>query len=310
MSVGLNILWVQDTMDIDNTSKPVSGLQGVPWKGFSRGSFSPRKKGSSKNKMPGDGVAGKKTDKSKLYSEDKHQRKVLRDGKKSSQKDSKNKDLVEEELISDVLQKDSIYSSVEAKNEMSLTRHQRALQSGKDASTSLIEFPNGLPPAPPTKHKEKLTEVEQQLKKAEAAQRRRVQVVKAAKESEACLLFMKILGQDSNKKKRENKLKKRRDELAQEKAANAWTLPPNTIRWVIRPTGTVITFSEDVGLPSTYLEALYLVWTFNYPPPREKCTGSSCTNPYVYRDSKSELPLCSLKCYKAIHESQHLDVRD
>ncbi|KAF9624213.1 hypothetical protein IFM89_008151 [Coptis chinensis] len=51
--------------------------------------------------------------------------------------------------------------------------------------------------------------------------------------------------------KREDKLKKRRDELAQEKAANARTLPPNTIRWVIRPTGTVVTFSEDVGLPST-----------------------------------------------------------
>ncbi|KAF9597875.1 hypothetical protein IFM89_021960 [Coptis chinensis] len=134
---------------------------------------------------------------------------------------------------------------------MSLTRRQRALQSGKDASTSLIEFPNGLPPAPPTKHREKLTEVEQQLKKAEAAQKRRVQVAKAAKESEAEAI-RKILGQDSNRKKREDKLKKRRDELAKEKAANAWTLPPNTIRWVIRPTRTFITFSEDVGLPSIF----------------------------------------------------------
>ncbi|KAF9605933.1 hypothetical protein IFM89_021081 [Coptis chinensis] len=338
-------------MDIDNTSKPVSGLQGVPWKDFSGGSFSLRKKGSSKDKMPGDGVAGKKTDKSepvrksrrvpkrrvldeqfddgdndeeirylkKLRSlkvtsdcdfnyadgEDKHQRKVLRDGKKSrSERQSENKDLVEEELISDVLQKDSIHSSAEAKKEMSLTRRQRALQSGKDASTSLIEFPNGLPPAPPRKHKEKLTEVEQQLKKAEAAQRRRVQLAKAAKESEAEAI-RKILGQDSNRKKREDKLKKRRDELAQEKAANARTLPPNTIRWVIRPTGTVVTFSEDVGLPSIFSSK-----PCSYPPPREKCAGPSCTNPYVYRDSKSELPLCSLKCYKAIHESQHLDVRD
>lgn len=38
-----------------------------------------------------------------------------------------------------------------------------------------------------TEQKEKLTEVEQQLKKAEAAQRRRMQNEKAARESEVCL---------------------------------------------------------------------------------------------------------------------------
>lgn len=38
-----------------------------------------------------------------------------------------------------------------------------------------------------TEQKEKLSEVEQQLKKAEAAQRRRMQVEKAAKESEVWL---------------------------------------------------------------------------------------------------------------------------
>jgi hypothetical protein len=44
----------------------------------------------------------------------------------------------------------------------------------------------------------------------------------------------------------------------------------------------------------------------SYPPPREKCAGPSCTNPYKYRDSKSKLPLCSLQCYKAIQQqSQH-----
>jgi hypothetical protein len=41
---------------------------------------------------------------------------------------------------------------------------------------------------------------------------------------------------------------------------------------------------------------------FSYPPPREKCAAPSCTNPYKYRDSKSKLPLCSLHCYKTIHE--------
>lgn len=38
--------------------------------------------------------------------------------------------------------------------------------------------------------KEKLTEVEQQLKKAEAAQRRRMQVEKAARESEVCIIHV------------------------------------------------------------------------------------------------------------------------
>lgn len=37
-----------------------------------------------------------------------------------------------------------------------------------------------------TEQKDKLSEVEQQLKKAEAAQRRRTQVEKAARESEVC----------------------------------------------------------------------------------------------------------------------------
>uniref|UniRef100_A0A453M7V5 HIT-type domain-containing protein n=2 Tax=Aegilops tauschii TaxID=37682 RepID=A0A453M7V5_AEGTS len=38
----------------------------------------------------------------------------------------------------------------------------------------------------------------------------------------------------------------------------------------------------------------------SYPPPREKCAGPSCPNPYKYRDSKTKLPLCSLECYKAV----------
>lgn len=85
--------------------------------------------------------------------------------------------------------------------------------------------------------------MEQQLKKAEAAQRRKVQIEKAARESEVCDFFFlycamrineladhksmilvlfsqqeairKILGQDSSRKKREDKNKKRLDELAQ-----------------------------------------------------------------------------------------------
>lgn len=212
----------------------------------------------------------------------------------------------EEEMVSDCelegqkkkkLRKESVDSVMENKREFSLTTRQRALQSGKEASsTSLIEFPNGLPPVPPRKQKEKLSEVEQQLKKTEAAQRRRMQVEKAARESEAEAI-RKILGQDSSRKKREDKIKRRQEELAQEKAATAHMLASNTIRWVMGPTGTVVTFPTDVGLPSIFDSE-----PCSYPPPREKCAGPSCSNPYKYRDSKSKLPLCSLQCYKAVQE--------
>ncbi|KAF8394673.1 hypothetical protein HHK36_020889 [Tetracentron sinense] len=196
--------------------------------------------------------------------------------------------------------KEFVDSLMDGKKEMTLTTRQRALQSGKDVSSgpgaSLIEFPNGLPPAPPRKQKEKLSEVEQQLKKAEAAQRRRIQVEKAARESEAEAI-RKILGQDSSRKKREDKIKKRQDEMAQEKAANTLALASNTVRWVMGPTGTVVMFPKDFGLPS-----LFDPVPCSYPPPREKCAGPSCTNAYKYRDSKSKLPLCSLHCYKAVRE--------
>ncbi|MED6168557.1 hypothetical protein PIB30_012829 [Stylosanthes scabra] len=189
--------------------------------------------------------------------------------------------------------KESVEVLMDGKREMTLTTRQRALQSSKDASASgasLIEFPNGLPPAPPRK-------VEQQLKKAEAAQRRRMQVEKAARESEAEAI-RKILGQDSSRKKREEKIKKRQEELAQEKAANARILASNTVRYVMGPTGTVVIFPEEMGLPSILNSK-----PISYPPPREKCAGPSCSNPYKYRDSKSKLPLCSLQCYKAVQEN-------
>ncbi|PSR85940.1 INO80 complex subunit B like [Actinidia chinensis var. chinensis] len=240
-----------------------------------------------------------------------------KDGKKKTQSERRSEDTdyeEEEELMSDgepggkkkkKPRNDSIELTIENKRELGLTTRQRALFSGKDASsvsgTSLVEFPNGLPPAPSRKQKEKLSEVEQQLKKAEAAQRRRMQVEKAARESEAEAI-RKILGQDSSRKKREDKIKKRQEEIAQEKAANALVLASNTIRLVMGPTGTVVTFSKDMGLPSIFNPKPH-----SYPPPREKCAGPSCTNPYKYRDSKSKLPLCSLHCYKAINEKMQAE---
>ncbi|PSS06059.1 INO80 complex subunit B like [Actinidia chinensis var. chinensis] len=240
-----------------------------------------------------------------------------KDGKKKSQSERGSEDTDyddDEELMSDgepggkkkkKPRNDSIDSPTEKKRALGLTTRQRALLSSKDASsvsgTSVVEFPNGLPPAPSRKQKEKLSEVEQQLKKAEAAQRRRMQVEKAARESEAEAI-KKILGQDSSRKKREDKIKKRQEEMAQERAANALVLASNTIRLVMGPTGTVVTFSKDMGLPNIFNPKPH-----SYPPPREKCAGPSCTNPYKYRDSKSKLPLCSLHCYKVINEKMETE---
>lgn len=89
--------------------------------------------------------------------------------------------------------KELIDDSGDFRREMAITTRQRALKSSRSTSSpsgaSMIEFPNGLPPAPPKKQKEKLSEVEQQLKKAEAAQRRKMQVEKAAREAEVVLFY-------------------------------------------------------------------------------------------------------------------------
>lgn len=180
--------------------------------------------------------------------------------------------------------------------EMTMTTRKRALETLD--SGGHVEFPNGLPNAP--SKKQKLSEVEQQLRKAEAAQRRRSQAEKAAKEAEAEAI-RKILGQDSSRKKKEEKLKKQQEELAQEKTERAAILGPSTVRYVMGPNGTVVSFSEDLGLPK-----LFDSRPCRYPPPREKCAGPNCMNEYKYRDSKSKLPLCSLHCYKAVQGNTEL----
>ncbi|ERN02695.1 uncharacterized protein LOC18430816 isoform X1 [Amborella trichopoda] len=185
------------------------------------------------------------------------------------------------------------------KKELPLTARQRALQSSKvanpEATTNLMAFPDGLPMTGRRRQKEKLSEVEQQLKKAEAAQRRRMQVEKAAKEIQAEAI-RKILGNDPSREKRRDKLRKKQDGKAREKATASRDLESNSVRWVTGPCGTIVSFSEDAGLPSIFKST-----KCSYPPPREKCAVPSCTNDYKYRDSKSNLPLCSLQCYRAVH---------
>lgn len=359
----------KDTSDDDSSPPPDKrgGLQGIPWKDFSRGGFSLRREESSLGKGNAKNHSGRQGDKSdsvrkskrvpkkrvidsfddddnddeiryleKLKyarsaagtrdddeeSSRKHRRlskfsgnspenlegsvssRSSKDAKKRSPSEDTEYD-EEEELGSDgelesrkkkKARKDPVDSLVEPKQEMTLTTRQRALQSGRDASGpsgSAVEFPNGLPPAPPRKPKEKLSEVEQQLKKAEAAERRRMQNEKAARESEAEAI-RKILGQDSSRKKREDKKKKRVEEMAQEKAADEIMRASNSIRLVMGPSGTTVTFPNEMGWPSIFESPR------SYPPPRERCAGPSCTNPYKYRDSKTKLPLCSLQCYKAV----------
>ncbi|KAF9688168.1 hypothetical protein SADUNF_Sadunf02G0169100 [Salix dunnii] len=339
------------------------GLQGVPWKEFSREGFSIRKEDCSLGMTSSKNTAGKQGDKPETVRKSKRapKRRVLvegdddeddeiryleklkskvptrhkeddgesskkqlklstlenngtsrpvKDGKKISRshRAPEDGDNEEEESLSNrdfegskkKQKNESIESLTNGKKEMTLTKRQQALQSSKDGSSvpdaNLIEFPNGLPPAPSKKQKDKLTEIEQQLKKSEAAERRRLQVEKAARESEAEAI-RKIRGQDSSRKKQEDKMKKRLEELAQEKAVNAQMLASSTIRWVMGPTGTVVTFPKDMGLPSIFDSK-----PCSYPPPREKCAGPSCSNPYRYRDSKSKIPLCSLQCYKAMEQ--------
>ncbi|KAL5541959.1 hypothetical protein UlMin_009669 [Ulmus minor] len=231
---------------------------------------------------------------------------LRKDSKKKSRAEKEDEDIdyLDEEQPSDdepgytgkKLKKGSPSLYTEGWKDSIPTTRNRAKDNLDGSLANAIDFSSCLLPSRSRKKKENLSELEQQLKKTEAAQRRRMQSEKAAREAEAEAI-RKILGQDSARKKREEKLKKRREEISQGKAANSVTLASNTVRWVSGPGGTIVTFSEDIGLPIIFNPP-----QSSYPPPREKCAGPNCTNTYKYRDSKSKLPLCSLQCYKAVHK--------
>ncbi|KAL6193658.1 hypothetical protein ACLB2K_034742 [Fragaria x ananassa] len=256
-----------------------------------------------------DGAHGGDIGNRKLPRLQKHGGKKLRSEKKYEDKDylgEEEDEEEEEELTSDdelqsnrkTLKRGSLSLLLEGPQKSTPTTRNRALQSGIDVLTvsgsSVVNLANHLLPAS-SKKKEKISEEDKQSKKAEAAQRRKIQTEKIAREAEAEAI-RKILGQDSKKKKREEELKQKRDELSQGRNASAVTLAPNTVRWVNGPNGTVVTFSGDIGLPNIFSPV-----PCSYPPPREKCAGPNCTNAYKYRDSKSKLPLCSLHCYRALN---------
>ncbi|KAG6556444.1 hypothetical protein Mapa_002387 [Marchantia paleacea] len=180
-----------------------------------------------------------------------------------------------------------------------LTARQRTMQLGKEGDSevgpSLIEFPSGLTHTMGGRRgREKLTEEERQVKKAEAARRRKQLVEKTAKEIQATAI-QKILGQDSSRKKKEERLLKQRQEIEQGKKAAALEPATNSIRWTIKPEGTIVSFSQDIELPQIFSST-----PPSYPPAREKCAAPACPNSYKYRDSRSRMPLCSLACYKTI----------
>lgn len=212
---------MQPNSDDNNfSSDKKSGLQGIPWKDFSRGGFSLGRDDNLMGKMPCKSTAGKedksepvrksrrvpkrrvldedfgdededdeiryleklKTSKVAGYKEDdeesskKHRKlsavsnienigssKLAKDAKKKSKSDriSGDTDYDEEDSISDgeldskkkkKQRKEAVDLLMDGKREMTLTTRQRALQSSRDASSasggSLVEFPNGLPPAP------------------------------------------------------------------------------------------------------------------------------------------------------------------
>lgn len=195
--------------------------------------------------------------------------------------------------------KDELHTpELDGKKDIPLTARQRALKSSKEGGdsesrASVIEFPEGITPLLHKKQKENLTEAEQAIKKEEAARKRRQQLEKNVKEIQA-VAIQKILGQDSTRKKREEKLQKQRQEIEQEKHAAAMMPAFNSIRWVMGPSGNVVSFSQDLELPSIFSGPC------SYPKERERCAAPACNNVYKYRDSKTLLPLCSLPCYKAV----------
>ncbi|KAL0435984.1 UNVERIFIED_CONTAM: ATP-dependent Clp protease proteolytic subunit, chloroplastic [Sesamum radiatum] len=148
---------------------------------------------------------------------------VVRSGRDARKSRSGDLDYEEEEELSDgepegkrrkKQKKDLGITNRKTRGNLLLQTRQRALL-GKDASSDLVQVTLSSQMVYhqlhlEVKQKEKLSEVEQQLKKAEAAQRRRMQNEKAARESE-------------------------------EKAVSAQMLASNTIRMVMGPTGTTVT---------------------------------------------------------------------
>eukprot|EP00899_Mesostigma_viride_P005286 jgi/Mesvir1/14759/Mv05401-RA.1 len=171
-----------------------------------------------------------------------------------------------------------------------LTARQRALQGEANGST-LVEFPEGL-----VDKKKEMTEerTEAQIaKRQEAARKRRLMQEKQMKADQENTIE-KILGSLSKDKKK----KKAVDEVDEEQEPE---LATNTIRFLQRAPekgGSLVLLTEDVDLPEVLRQP-----PVSYPPERKTCMAPNCSHPYRYRCSSTQLPLCSLACYRSVKSS-------
>eukprot|EP00271_Cylindrocystis_brebissonii_P008963 TRINITY_DN23529_c0_g1_i1.p1 TRINITY_DN23529_c0_g1~~TRINITY_DN23529_c0_g1_i1.p1 ORF type:complete len:720 (+),score=137.03 TRINITY_DN23529_c0_g1_i1:232-2160(+) len=180
-----------------------------------------------------------------------------------------------------------------------LTMRQQRMQrgsSGLDAD-AFVEFPEGLIETKSRKTSKEDTEAERLLKREEAARKRKLQVEKAARESQAAAI-KKLLGQDSTRKRREEKLRQVQAKTLEEKEANEKSAPSNTIRFVERVSGQTVSWAADCSLPPMFAPGTPGRVA---PPPRALCAGPGCANPHRFRDRLSGQPLCSLICYRHLH---------
>lgn len=70
----------------------------------------------------------------------------------------------------------------------------------------------------------------------------------------------------------------------------------------VRLSTSVFILLLTLQVQSIWLDILPLTASVDrYPPAREKCAAPACSNSYKYRDSKSNVPLCSLQCYRVVH---------
>ncbi|KAB5573912.1 hypothetical protein DKX38_001106 [Salix brachista] len=161
--------------------------------------------------------------------------------------------------------KELVDLSADSKKEMTVTTRQRALQTGRDVSSgfaSLIEFPYGLPPAPPKSGgNKKNTEPGTTLSLADACSDMIRKVPLTG------MLIHTIFYSNNCPR------------LCSRTPWNDYF--PNLLSRHI----AFLSASQQVILFFFHMD-------FSYPPPREKCAAPYCTN----------LPLCSLHCYKTIHE--------
>jgi hypothetical protein len=165
-----------------------------------------------------------------------------------------------------------------------LTSRQLAMQNKESgAAPELLALPVS------KKKKEKILTEEDMLRKSEMAERRRKKV-----ESENAKIKESVIDKLLN---RSSKTKKKEDEQTPAQLRRQLQLPPEeVIKYVSGPKGNALIFPTEQPIPSILIQT-----TQSYPPPPMQCAAPNCTNPKKYNCSRTNLPLCSLQCWRAIN---------